>query len=80
MEKGDNEKSGGVRAKISPTLFQRTGLDGNKSPHCSGGFEHSEVILEIIQFNFQRANIDSLSCKHLILSEQLIPGDERTKY
>lgn len=43
---------------------------------CSGGFEHSEVILEIIQFNFQLTNIDSLSCKHLILSEQQILADE----
>lgn len=66
--------------KSGPTVFQTTELDGINSPGCSGGFECSEVILQIIQFNFQRANIDSLSCKHLIFSEQLIPGDERTKH
>lgn len=73
MEEGNNEESGGP--KSGPTE-----LDGLNSPRCSGGFESSEVILEIIQFNFRRANIDSLSCKHLIFSEQLIPGDERPKH
>lgn len=66
--------------KSGPSVFQRTELDDINSPRRSGGFECSEVILQIIQFNFQLANIDSLSCKHLIFSEQLILGDERTKH
>lgn len=60
--------------KSGPTVFQTTEPDGINFLRCSGGFQRSEVIPEIIQSNFQRANIDSLSCKHLISLEQLMKG------
>lgn len=76
-DEGMNKKSGGVLfwPKSGPLVVQRMELDGFKSQHCSGEFERSEAILKMIQFNLQWANINSLFCKHLILSEQLIPAD-----
>lgn len=61
-----------------PKKKNRTEVDGI-TPHCSGVFEYSKVILDT-QFNLQQVNIASFCCKHLIFSEQLILGDGRTKY
>jgi len=66
--------------KSGLTVFQGTELGAMNSLCCSGGFERSEVILQIILFNVQQVNIDSLSCKHLISLEQPIQGDEKSKY